>query len=454
MTVFTGMEFLFRFFPVFLAGYYMVPAKYRNEALLVGSILFYAAGEPYFVLLLLAAVWLNYLFAWKVIYYRDKKRLKRRSKGWLGAALVIDAGLLAGFKMSAFFLGESMMPLGMSFYLFKMISFQADVYRGEIRVLPTFRQTASYFTMFPQLVSGPIMRYNDGVLDAEKRDYSWENAEKGLWYFAVGLGTKVLLADRLAILWKDISVIGYESISTPLAWLGAFAYSMELYFDFWGYSLMASGICVMLGMPFILNFDHPYASKGISEFYRRWHITLGSFFRDYIYFPLGGSRGGNSRTMRNLLAVWLLTGFWHGGSLNFILWGMVLFLLIAAEKLWLGKVFQKVPLLGRGYVLLFIPITWVFFAITDLEQLSVYLGRMFPFAGGGVAVNANDVVKNLEMYGVYLVCGMIWCVPAVYRFLERRRKNPLVAVLTAGVFWLSVYCLVSMESNPFAYLKF
>ncbi len=454
MTVFTGMEFLFRFFPVFLAGYYVVPEKYRNEMLLLGSILFYAAGEPYFVLLLLAAVWLNYLFAWKVIHCRDKQRLKKRGKAWLIAAMAADVGLLAAFKMSGFFLGESMMPLGLSFYLFKMISFQADVYRGEIRELPSFRQTAAYFTMFPQLVSGPIMRYNEGALDAEKRDYSWDNAEKGLWYFAVGLGTKVLLADRLAILWKDISVIGYESISTPLAWLGAFAYSMELYFDFWGYSLMASGICVMLGMPFILNFDHPYASKGISEFYRRWHITLGTFFRDYVYFPLGGSRGGNGRTMRNLLAVWLLTGFWHGGSLNFILWGMALFLLIAVEKLWLGKVFRKFPLLGRGYVLLFIPITWVFFAITDLGQLTVYLGRMFPFAGGGVAVNPYDVVKNLELYWVYLLCGVVWCVPAVYRFLEKHRKNPVVAVLTAGVFWFSVYCLVSMESNPFAYLKF
>lgn len=183
-------------------------------------------------------------------------------------------------------------------------------------------------------------------------------------------------------------------------------------------------------------------------------MTLGSFFRDYVYIPLGGSREGDGRTVRNLLAVWLLTGFWHGGSLNFILWGMALFLLSAIEKMWLGKVFGKVPFLGRCYVLLFIPITWVFFAITDLGQLGIYLGRMFPFAGEGVAVNPKDVVKYLGMYWVYLLAGGVWCVPAVYRFFEKHRKNLAAAVLTALIFWVSVYCLVSMGNNPFAYLKF
>lgn len=322
----------------------------------------------------------------------------------------MDAGLLAAFKVSGAFLGTSILPLGLSFYLFKMISFQADIYRGEIREMPTFWQTAVYFVMFPQVVSGPIMRYKEGRWGEGGREYSWEKVEEGLWYFAVGLATKVLLADRLAILWKDISVIGYESISTPLAWLGAAGYSMELYFDFWGYSLMASGICVMLGMPFIQNFDHPYASKSVGEFWRRWHMTLGSFFRDYVYIPLGGSREGDGRTVRNLLAVWLLTGFWHGGSLNFILWGMVLFLLIVMEKLWLGKIFRRFPALGRCYVLLLIPVTWVFFAVKDPGQLGIYLGRMFPLAGGGIAVNPGDVSKSLGMYWMYLAGGVVWCV--------------------------------------------
>jgi Predicted membrane protein involved in D-alanine export len=454
MTAFTGMEFLFRFLPAFLAVYYITPKKFRNTTLLCGSILFYAVGEPYFVLLLAAAVWLNYVFASKVERYRNHHKEKKKSTIWLVIALVIDAGLLTAFKLSGAFLGTGILPLGLSFYTFKMISFQIDVYKGEIKEVPAFQRTAVYFTMFPQLVSGPIMRYNEGIMAANEREYSWEKVEEGLWYFSIGLGTKVLLADRLAILWKDISVIGYESISTPLAWLGAVGYSMELYFDFWGYSLMASGICVMLGMPFILNFDHPYAAKSIGEFWRRWHITLTRFFRDYIYIPLGGSRVGDSRTMRNLLVVWLVTGFWHGGSLNYILWGMVLFVLILVEKMWLWRIFRKVPFLGRCYVLLFIPITWVFFAITDLEQLSIYLGRMFPFAGEGIAVNPGDVVKNLRMYWPYLAGGAVWCVPAVYRFFEKHRKNPVSAVITVLVFWMSVYCLVSMGNNPFAYLKF
>lgn len=454
MTAFTELEFLFRFFPAFLAVYYITPVKYRNTALLVGSIIFYAVGEPYFVLLLLAAVWLNYAVASKINYYRNEHRVKEKCVLWLGVGMALDVGLLTAFKLSGAFFGTAILPLGLSFYVFKMISFQADVCRGEIKEMPTFKRTAVYFTMFPQLVSGPIMRYNEGSFSSEGREYSWEKLEEGLWYFVIGLGTKVLLADRLAILWKDISVIGYESISTPLAWLGAAGFSMELYFDFWGYSLMASGICVMLGMPFIENFDHPYASKSIGEFWRRWHMTLGKFFRDYVYIPLGGSREGDSRTVRNLLAVWLLTGFWHGGSLNFILWGMVLFVLIVAEKLWLSGVFRIAPFLGRCYVLLLIPVTWVFFAITDLEQLSIYLGRMFPFFEEGIAVNTNDVVKYLHMYRVYLVAGVVWCVPAVYRFFEKHRKNPVAVVLTVLVFWLSVYCVVSMGNNPFAYLKF
>lgn len=454
MVAFTEIGFLFRFLPVFLAAYYITPKKYRNTALLFGSILFYAVGEPYFVLLLIGAVWMNYVLAQKIYSWKQERDIEEKKRKWLAAAVGIDVGLLAVFKIAGAFLGNSVLPLGLSFYLFKMISFQMDVYSGEIKNLPTFKRTAVYFTMFPQIVSGPIMRFNEGSFVLEEREYSWEKVEEGLQYFILGLGTKVLLADRLAILWKDIQIIGYESISTPLAWLGAVGYSMELYFDFWGYSLMASGLCVMLGFPFIKNFEHPYASKSVSEFWRRWHMTLGSFFRDYVYIPLGGSREGKQKTVRNLLVVWLLTGFWHGGSLNFILWGLLLFLLIMFEKLWLGKIQQKYPWIGRVYVLLFIPITWVVFAITDMGQLGIYLGRMFPFAGEGIAVNSRDIWKYLQMYWVYLTVGIIWCVPAVYGFWEKHRKHVVSVVLMVVIFWLSVYSVVSMGNNPFSYLKF
>lgn len=454
MVIFTGLEFLFRFFPAFLAVYYITPKKYRNTALLFGSIVFYAMGEPYYVLLLLAAVWLNYFLAKKIYSCRDTRRGRKCRKDRLITILVLDIGLLTVFKLLGVFLDSSILPLGLSFYIFKMISFQIDVFRGEMTEMPTFKRTAVYFTMFPQIVSGPIMRFHEGSFLMGEREYSLEKLEEGLQYFVAGFGTKVLLADRLAILWKDIHMIGYESISTPLAWMGAAAYSMELYFDFWGYSLMASGICVMLGFPFIKNFDHPYASKSVSEFWRRWHMTLGSFFRDYVYIPLGGSREGLARTVRNLLAVWILTGLWHGGSLNFVLWGFALFLLIAAEKLGLGKLFAKFPLIGRCYTLFFIPVTWIIFAVTDLGQLGLYLGRLFPFAGVGVAVNSKDIVKYLGMYWYYLLAGIIWCIPASSRFLQKHRRNPAVVLLTVVVFWFSVFCVVSMESNPFAYLKF
>ena len=454
MVIFSGLEFIFRFFPAFLAVYYITPKKYREWALLLGSFIFYAVGELYYVPLLFVAVWLNYFFAKKIYSCKDTRRGRKCRKDRVIAALVMDIGLLAAFKLLGAFLGSAVLPLGLSFFLFKMISFQIDVYRGEMVQKPGFRQTAVYFVMFPQLVSGPIMRFHEGGFGEEEREYSWEKVEEGLQYFIAGLGTKVLLADRLAILWKDIHMIGYESISTPLAWLGAAGYSMELYFDFWGYSLMASGLCLMLGYPFIENFRHPYASKSISEFWRRWHITLGSFFRDYVYIPLGGSREGMGITMRNLLAVWLLTGLWHGGSLNFILWGLVLFALIAIERLALGKLFGKFPLIGRFFVLAMIPVTWVIFAVTDLRELGIYLERMFPFNGGGVAVNPRDFIKYLGMYWYYLLAGVVWCVPAVSGFFKKHRRHPAVVLLSAAIFWLSVYCVVSMENNPFAYLKF
>lgn len=456
MVVFSGIEFLFRFLPIFLAVYYITPPRYRNTTLLFGSIVFYAAGEPYYVLLLMFSVWMNYILAKRICFYETgHKWKKRKRKDWLITALLIDAGLLAVFKILSIFWGNAVMPLGLSFFTFKMISFQADIYRKEIKEMPTFKRTAVYFTMFPQIISGPVMRYNDGAFTLEKRNYSLEKLEEGFWYFAIGLGTKVLLADKLAILWKNIATIGYESISTPLAWLGAFSYSMQLYFDFWGYSMMASGLCVMLGFPFIMNFDHPYAARSISEFWRRWHMTLGSWFRDYVYIPLGGSRAGTLRTVRNLLIVWLLTGIWHGSGLNFLLWGMALFLLIVLEKLLFGRWLLKCPAAGRIYVICLMPVTWMLFALTDLGQLSVYLGRMFPFIGGaGVAVNPQDIIKYAGMFGIYLLAGIIWCIPAVYRFLVRHRKHPAVVILTAVIFWLSVYGSVSVGNNPFMYLKF
>ncbi len=458
MVSFSSMEFLFRFLPIFLVIYFIVSAKYREIVLLMGSLIFYAAGEPIFILVLIAATVINYYMGmqvWKlsegytIQNWQAKKR--RRIASW---AIGIDVAVLAVFKGLAVFVDSALLPLGISFYIFKMVSFQADLLRGEVWTRPKFRQVALYFTLFPQVTSGPIMRYNEGEFAAEKRG-SLGQFEDGLKYFIIGLGMKVLLADRLAILWNDLQMIGFQSISTPLAWLGAAGYSMQLYFDFWGYSLMASGLLVMLGYRFIENFNHPYASKSIGEFYRRWHVTLGRWFRDYVYIPMGGSRCSKKRIVLNLAVVWLLTGIWHGNGINYIIWGAVLGLLIILEKLLYGKYLQKLPVIGNIYVLVLIPITWIVFAITDLKNLGIYLGRLFPFIGGsGVAVNQQDILRYAGSYGIYFIAGIILCIPAVFRFYEKHKKNPVIQLLLVAIFWLSVYFLSSSAGNPFMYLNF
>lgn len=267
---------------------------------------------------------------------------------------------------------------------------------------------------------------------------------------------KVLLADHLAMLWKDIGTIGYESISTPLAWLGAVTYSLQLYFDFWGYSLMAAGIGVMLGFPFVTNFDQPYSSKGVAEFYRRWHVTLGSWFRDYIYFPMGGSRHGSLRTIFNLLIVWVITGFWHGVTLNFILWGVLLFVIIICERFFVFKSLPEVlgKIIGKINVLVLIPLTWVVFAIPDCSMLKAYFMRLFPLFGEGISVNRGDFAKNLEIYWIVLLPGLLLLIPGVYRFFEKNRKNPVFTLILLGVFWFCIYSLSNAAGNPFMYFRF
>ncbi len=458
MVNFAGLEFIFRFLPVFLVIYYVVPSRGRDYVLLLGSFLFYAMGEPVFLLLLLTLTLVNHFVGRKIKEQQGGYKMfplqKAKRKRLLIFVLILDVGVLALFKGLSTFVDSSLLPLGISFYIFKMISFQVDMYRGDIWEKPDLKSTALYFTMFPQVVSGPIMRYDDGEFGA-RRECGPEKFEDGLKYFVIGLGMKVLLADRIGILWNDLQMIGFQSISTPLAWFGAAGYSLQLYFDFWGYSLMASGILVMLGYEFIQNFDHPYASRSISEFYRRWHMTLGSFFRDYVYTPMGGSRCKKSRMLLNLALVWILTGIWHGNGPNFLIWGAVLGIFIILEKVFYGKALSKIPVVGNLYVLALIPLTWVVFAITDLRQLGIYFGRLFPFIGGeGIAVNSQDIVRYSQTYGGLFVAGIVLCIPGVFHFYEKHKKNPVFVLLLAAVFWYCVYFMSSSAGNPFMYFKF
>ncbi len=457
MVNFSDLNFIFRFLPLFIIAYYLTPTRFRTWTLLFGSLLFYAVGDLRMFPALLAAVVVNFLFA--------KAQVGEKSKSLLIFILAIDAGMLVEFKLLGQFVDSAMLPIGISFYIFKMISYQMDVYRGKLEKDASFLNVATYFCMFPQIVSGPIMRYesflDNNMLfrDADNKVSLMEIVsaiEDGLRYFVLGLGMKVLLADHLAMLWKDIGTIGYESISTPLAWLGAVTYSLELYLDFWGYSLMAAGIGVMLGFPFIVNFDQPYGSGSVSEFYRRWHATLGSWFRDYIYIPLGGSRKGEGRTVLNLLVVWLITGFWHGVTLNFIIWGLALFLIIVFERL---IVFKRLPgsigkVIGKINVLVLIPLTWVVFAISDFKMLGDYFMRLFPFFGQGIAVNDNDFLKNIGVYWSVLVPGLILLFPKVFETWENHRRNPVFTVLWIVLFWACIYSLSSAAGNPFMYFRF
>ena len=446
---------MFRFLVIFLAVYYVVPKRLQNVVLFLGSLVFYGFGQWQFLPVLFGLTVINFGFGrW---LSSGKKRGYQRS--YLLPRFVIvfafDAVVLLLFKYLALALDPSWLPLGISFYIFKMISFQSDAYNGKIPPNVRFFEAAAYFTMFPQVTQGPIMRFH--VEDFRKpHRLSLLHLEQGLEYFVVGMGMKILLADRLAILWNEIQKIGFESISTPLAWLGIYGYSLELYFDFWGYSLMAAGLGVMLGFPFVENFDHPYASKSISEYYRRWHVTLGSWFKDYIYIPLGGSRKGAAKTVRNLLIVWLITGLWHGGTLNFIIWGMVIGIIIVLEKYPLKKLMEKTRIPGWILVFVVIPLTWGIFAITDLSDLEIYFSRLFPFVSGELGVGA-DFIKYAQRYWLLFAAGILLLLPPVSRFLVKERKGFLQFIrilLLLAVFLGSLYLIGTTSSNPFLYYSF
>lgn len=383
------------------------------------------------------------------------KQIKRR-RMLFAAAVLFNAGLLVHFKYG---LGKAYLPLGISFYTFQSLSYLTDVYRGEQKREVSFLRFASYIVMFPQLLSGPIVNYGE-VRDAlSERTFTLKGLQEGLKVFTMGLASKVLLADRIGLLWQEVQVTGFESISTPLAWMAAVAYSLKIYFDFYGYSLMAAGLGRMLGFELPENFREPYMAASVRDFYRRWHATLGRWFRQYVYIPLGGNRRGEFRTVCNLLAVWLLTAVWHGNTPNFLIWGIMLWLAIVIERQldalgmfdFLKKgVWRIVP---HIYVCVLIPVTWVCFAVTDIQQIEIYLGRMFGSVPG-INVSAGDWMNALRNYGLMFGAGFIACTPAV-RKLFRRFKDTIPGVLLlAALFWFCVWRVQVEGQNPFMYLHF
>ena len=470
--VFSSLTFLFAFLPIFLVLYYCSPAKYRNGLLFTGSLVFYGIGEPLYLCLIICSVLVNL----GIGLFIDRSERLSGKRLWLITGLLYNFGLLFFFKYTNFFLEningvlklchsstqlkllELTLPLGISFYTFQIVSYIVDVYRGKVKADHSVISLGAYLCMFPQLIAGPIVVYSDIRRELHERTITIHNLDDGLKTFILGLGFKVLLANRVGTLWNEVCTIGFESISTPLAWLGSLAYSMQLYFDFCGYSLMAIGLGKMLGFTIPENFHHPYLSRSVTDFWRRWHITLGAWFREYVYIPLGGNRKGRIRTIVNLGIVWLLTGFWHGAAWNFILWGVFIFLLEILEKNLLLPVLNHksiaAHIFSHIYMILYILVSWTIFAISDFNQLAMYLARMFPFFGMGHTLNSYDFVKYLTDYGVLLICCILFCTAGPEK-LYHRFKNKLGGIVIALIiFWYSVYYLAIGMNNPFLYFRF
>lgn len=449
--VFSSFEFLFRFLPAFLIIYFITPKKFRNAVLFLGSIAFYTYGEAQYVLLLLASVTVNYVIA-RSMYKTPEDGRGRRQAVLLVLALCYNFGMFFFFKYSGL---TTKLPLGISFYTFQIAAYVIDVYRGIVPAEKSYVNLGTYLTMFPQLIAGPIVNYTEVSSCLKRRTVTARDFESGIRILVIGLGSKVIIADRVGMLWNNVQTIGFNSISTPLAWLGAVAYSMELYFDFAGYSMMAIGLGKMLGFQIPVNFRFPYISKSVTEFWRRWHITLGRWFRDYVYIPLGGSRKGRLRTMFNLFAVWILTALWHGAGYNFLIWGGMLLVALFLEKLFLLPFLQKSKVIGHVYLLLFVPVTWMAFTITDVHQLGIYLTRMFPFVNAHTGmVNSMDYIKYLKDYDSLLAMGVLFATPVPAVIYGRIKRGMFGTLAIAVIFALSMYYLAVSANNPFLYFNF
>ena len=470
--VFSSIAFIMYFMPVFFLVYYILPASYKNAWLFLASLGFYyygVRGNPGYLLLMIMSVVVNFV-AGKLI---EAQKTKRARKAWLLVGIVYDLGWLILFKYMGFLIENLnalfgamhvkvqletwnlILPIGISFYTFQIISYLVDVYRRETKAEKSLISLGTYLCMFPQLIAGPIVNYHLIQEQLHKRKHSMVKVESGLKVFALGLAYKVLLANRVGHLWTEVTAIGYESISTPLAWMSIVAYSLQLYFDFYGYSLMAIGLGRMMGFDFPQNFNNPYMAVSMTDFWRRWHMTMGGWFREYVYIPLGGNRGGFAKTVRNMFVVWLLTGLWHGASWNFVLWGLLLFVLLFVEKAGLGKVLERHKALGHIYMILWIPLSWLVFVITDLSQLGIYLQKLFPFFGStGTVLFQGDYLKYGKTYGIYLVLGILFATGVQEKLLKKNKNRLWVILLLLALFWASVYCMYLGMDDPFLYFRF
>jgi len=460
--LFSSNVFLFAYLPCVLAVYYLLPRWLRNPFLLLASLLFYGWGEPVYLLLMVVTIGLNYLFgAW--IHHRRSRG--RDARGVLVISVAVNLLLLGYFKYMGFLMEtvkdlipalsdlqvpQITLPIGISFYIFQSMSYVIDVYRDDAPVQKNPLTFGTYIALFPQLIAGPIVRYIDVAEQMDHRRENLSDFAAGVMLFVVGLAKKVLLANSMGALW-DMLV---SQQGTLVSWVGIVAYSFQIYFDFSGYSDMARGLGRMLGFRFLENFNYPYISRSVTEFWRRWHISLSTWFREYVYIPLGGNRKGLPRQILNLLIVWLLTGFWHGASWNFVLWGLYYALWLIAEKVFLLNLLEKLPKPVRHiYTLVIVVLGWALFYFEDMGALGSFLGRLFRFVP-----SSREGLNLVSAYLPLLCAAAIASVPAGSYLLKRWENRPAVRVLrilaAGAALMLCVAALASQSYNPFIYFRF
>ncbi len=462
--VFSSLTFLFAYLPIVLLIYFFTPQRFRNLALFLVSLFFYGWGEPVYVLVMLFSITMNYIFGIQI----DRNKGTQKAKKILIACIVMNLALLGFFKYWDFFATNLhliglrfipvlnlSLPIGISFYTFQTMSYPIDLYRGETSVQKNLIHFGTYVTMFPQLIAGPIVRYVDIADQLESREESIDLFADGVSRFMVGLSKKVLLANSCGQVWESINTIMPGDTAVVTAWIGILCYTLQIYFDFSGYSDMAIGLGKMFGFHFLENFNYPYISKSITEFWRRWHMSLSFWFRDYVYIPLGGNRCAFKRQLMNIMVVWLLTGFWHGASWNFVLWGVFYGILLILEKNVLLKYLEKAPAwVSHLYTMVIVMCMWVLFANTDIKQDFHYLSMMF---GNASAFINETTIYYLRDNLFLLVISILACTPLIKNdaIVQFMKKHSYVRPILVGIsFILCVIFIVDGTYNPFLYFRF
>lgn len=467
--LFSSIVFLFTFLPAVMILYYLLPVRFRNVILLLASLVFYAWGEPVYLFLMLLSILFNYFSGLDIARNLQDKRAAKRS---LVFNLIINLAVLGFFKYEGFVLDTLNgilpvhisyhalpLPIGISFYTFQILSYIIDVYRGNVKVQTNLPNFALYVTMFPQLIAGPIVQYADVDEQLASREVSWTKFGEGSMYFIRGLAKKVLLANTSGMIFTEVSGLAKGNIAVVTAWLGAFAYMFQIYFDFSGYSDMAIGLGKMFGFEFNMNFNYPYVSKSITEFWRRWHISLSSWFRDYVYIPLGGNRVSKIKHIRNLLIVWFLTGLWHGAAWNFVAWGLYYGVILIIEKYFLSPVLDRLPDIVRHiYSIVLVVIGWVLFFSSSFGQAADYIRVMFGAGAHGFADRESMylLTSNLILW-LILTFGSTPLVHFRYEHMLRSKKwNTTIinSVVYAALFIVCIAYLVTETYNPFLYFRF